>query len=139
MVSAAIAREPDVHDTRLPRPAQPVHRFRHLVIESRDGLPRRRGLVTGRGGDEDASVTCPRVVVFDIGGVLVDFDYRRPCRTLFSCDADVEHFLTDVLGDAYHLERDRGIPMAETAARWCQRHPEFSDQIRSFTQRLPEM
>jgi 2-haloacid dehalogenase len=81
----------------------------------------------------------PRVVVFDVGGVLIDFDYRRPCEGLFEHDAEVEHFLTNVLGDAYHEERDLGIPMADTADRWCARHPGHANQIHAFSAQLSEM
>jgi 2-haloacid dehalogenase len=69
----------------------------------------------------------------------VDFDYRRPCQGLFEHKREVEHFLAEVLGEAYHRERDLGIPMSDTAVRWCELHPDYSDQIRAFTGRLHEM
>jgi len=80
----------------------------------------------------------PRVVVFDVGGVLVDGDYRVLCRKLLADDAEVEHFLTTVLGPGFHEERDRGIPMAESASAWSKRHPRYADAIHAFCARFPE-
>jgi len=76
--------------------------------------------------------------VFDVGGVLVDGDYRVLCRKFLTDDAEVEHFLTSVLGAAFHEERDRGALMAETTAVWSARHPEWADAIKTFCARFPE-
>jgi 2-haloacid dehalogenase len=80
-----------------------------------------------------------RTVVFDIGGVLIDADYRLLCRKFFGGDAEVEFFLTEILGTEFHHQRDRGVPMAETAAEWSRRHPDYESVIHEFCDRFPEM
>jgi 2-haloacid dehalogenase len=80
-----------------------------------------------------------RAVVFDVGGVLIDADYRLLVRKLFEGDAEVEFFLTEVLGTEFHQQRDRGVPMAETAAAWSLRHPDYESVIYEFCDRFPEM
>jgi 2-haloacid dehalogenase len=79
-----------------------------------------------------------RTVVFDIGGVLIDADYRLLVRKLFDGDAEVEFFLAEVLGAEFHHQRDRGVPMAETAAEWALRHPDYEAVIHEFCNRFPE-
>ena len=78
-------------------------------------------------------------VVFDVGGVLVDSDYRVLCRKLFDDEAEIDHFLADVLGPAFHEERDLGVPMAEIAARWSLVHPRYEREIHAFGDRFPEV
>jgi len=80
-----------------------------------------------------------RAVVFDIGGVLVDYDLRRFCRQFLADDEEVEFFLGEVLGEAFHRERDLGVPMAQTAAEWSRRHPSYETAINAFNDRFPEM
>ena len=78
-------------------------------------------------------------VVFDVGGVLVDGDYRLLTRKLLESEAEVEFFLVEVLGDEFHLERDRGALMADVAAEWSRRYPEYESVIHEFGDRFPEM
>jgi 2-haloacid dehalogenase len=80
-----------------------------------------------------------RTVVFDVGGVLIDADYRLLCRQLIDGDAEVEFFLAEVLGAEFHLQRDRGVPMADSAAEWALRHPDYESVIHEFCDRFPEM
>ena len=80
----------------------------------------------------------PHIVVFDVGGVLIDADYRVLCRKFLADDAEIEHFLTEVLGPDFHRERDRGVPMAETITEWSARHPAHADAIQTFCTRFPE-
>jgi 2-haloacid dehalogenase len=79
-----------------------------------------------------------RTVVFDVGGVLIDADYRLLCRKLFDDDAEMEFFLAEVLGSEFHHERDRGVAMAESAAEWSLRHPDYESVIYEFCDRFPE-
>jgi 2-haloacid dehalogenase len=80
-----------------------------------------------------------RTVVFDVGGVLIDADYRLLCRKLLDGDAEVEFFLAEVLGAEFHHQRDRGVPMADTAAEWSLRHPDYESVIHGFCDRFLEM
>ena len=59
------------------------------------------------------TAAAPRAVVFDVGGVLIDADYRHLCRKLL--EGDVQHnveaargvgFRSTVFTDAEHSRRD---------------------------------
>ena len=56
-------------------------------------------------------------VVFDLGGVLIDWNPRYLYRTLFGGDtAAMEHFLTHVCSPAWNHQQDAGRSFAEGCA-----------------------
>jgi len=71
--------------------------------------------------------------------VLIDFDFRQLCRGFFDSDAETEFFLAEVLGEEFHLQRDRGVPVGETAAEWSRRYPVYASAIQEFCERFPEV
>ncbi|MDP7157602.1 MAG: HAD family phosphatase, partial [SAR324 cluster bacterium] len=52
-------------------------------------------------------------VVFDLGGVLIDWNPRYLYRKLLSHDAEVERFLNEVCTDEWIMQMDAGLPMSE--------------------------
>lgn len=78
-------------------------------------------------------------VVFDVGGVLVDWDPRNVYRELFDDTAEMESFLAEVCNEAWILEQDRGRPMSEGVAALTALHPDKADLIDAFWTRWPEM
>jgi 2-haloacid dehalogenase len=78
-------------------------------------------------------------IVFDIGGVLLDWDPRHLYRKIFADPVEMEWFLTEVCPPAWNLEQDRGRPWPEAEAEAIARHPNSAAQIRAFRARWPEM
>jgi 2-haloacid dehalogenase len=78
-------------------------------------------------------------VVFDIGGVLLDWDPRHLYRKLFSDDSEMERFLREVCTPEWHEPHDLGVPTAESCHLLASRNPEFSDQIWAWSNRSEEM
>lgn len=78
-------------------------------------------------------------VVFDLGGVLVDWNPRYLYRKLFRLEADMEDFLARVCTMDWNLEQDRGRPWAEAVAMLQARFPEHAQAIAAYHQRWPEM
>jgi 2-haloacid dehalogenase len=82
----------------------------------------------------------PTVVVFDLGGVLVDWDPRYLYRKLFDGDEEaMEQFLAEVCTPAWNDEQDRGRPFAEAAALLVRDHPHRRELIEAWPARYPEM
>ncbi|MDE1963384.1 MAG: HAD family phosphatase [Xanthomonadaceae bacterium] len=77
-------------------------------------------------------------VVFDLGGVLVDWDPRYLYRTLFDDKAAMERFLAEVCTPAWNLAQDAGRPWAEAVATLSAQHPAFAREIAAFHARWPE-
>ena len=77
-------------------------------------------------------------VVFDLGGVLIDWDPRYLYRTLLPDEAAVENFLAEVDFMAWNLEQDRGRPWPEAVAELSALHPDRAGLIESYDQRWRE-
>lgn len=78
-------------------------------------------------------------VVFDLGGVLLDWDPRHLYRKLFADEADMERFLAEICTPAWHLDHDAGEPMLPSCLRLAESHPERRDLIMAWAERSEEM
>jgi 2-haloacid dehalogenase len=79
------------------------------------------------------------LVLFDLGGVLIDWEPRRLYRKLFADEAAMEAFLATVCTPAWNLELDRGRPFAEAVAELARQHPEQRELIEAYHGRWIEM
>jgi 2-haloacid dehalogenase len=80
----------------------------------------------------------PTTVVFDLGGVLIEWDPRYLYRTLFDDEAAMEAFLAEVTTPEWNAAQDAGRPWAEAVRSLADRHPEHRDLIEAYHQRWPE-
>jgi 2-haloacid dehalogenase len=81
-----------------------------------------------------------RIVVFDIGGVLLDWNPRHLYRKLFAGDeAAMEDFLANVCTVEWNERQDAGRPFAEAHAELLPRHADKSHLIEAFGKRFDEM
>jgi 2-haloacid dehalogenase len=78
-------------------------------------------------------------VVFDVGGVLLDWNPRHLYRKLFADEAEMELFLTEICSPAWHAPHDRGVSTAASCAELAARHPQFSELIWAWSTRSEEM
>jgi 2-haloacid dehalogenase len=79
-------------------------------------------------------------VVFDLGGVLIDWDPRHLYRQLFDGDeAAMERFLAEVCNSEWNVRQDAGRPFAEAVAELVLCHPEQRALIEAYHLRWPEM
>lgn len=78
-------------------------------------------------------------VVFDLGGVLVDWDPRYLLRKIMpGREAEMETILRDVLNHDWNLERDRGDSWPDAMARLKAEHPQWTDIFDVYTERWDE-
>jgi 2-haloacid dehalogenase len=80
-----------------------------------------------------------KAVVFDLGGVLIDWDPRYLYRKLLADEAAVEEFLATVCTPEWNAEQDRGRPFAEGVAELVERHPAHAAAIAAYAERWSEM
>jgi len=81
----------------------------------------------------------PTAVVFDLGGVLIDWNPRYLYRTLFGGDtAAMEHFLTHVCSPAWNHEQDAGRSFADGRAVLAREFPEALPFIEAWRERFDE-
>jgi 2-haloacid dehalogenase len=79
-----------------------------------------------------------KIVVFDIGKVLIDWDPRHLYRTMFTDDTEMETFLREVCARDWILELDRGKPFAEAVTERIALFPHYEREIRAFDERWHE-
>jgi 2-haloacid dehalogenase len=78
-------------------------------------------------------------VVFDIGGVLIDWNPRHLYRKLLAEEAEMERFLTEVCTPSWNERQDAGRPFAEAVASLIVEQPEHVELIRAYHERWEEM
>jgi 2-haloacid dehalogenase len=82
----------------------------------------------------------PSVAVFDLGGVLIDWNPRHLYRKLFAGDdAAMEHFLANVCTTSWNSRQDAGRTFAEACASLKLEHPNHGDLIDAWFARQDEM
>ncbi|HEY3311853.1 MAG TPA: HAD family phosphatase [Anaerolineales bacterium] len=78
-------------------------------------------------------------LVFDFGGVLLDWDPRRLFIKLFDGDTEaMEKFITEVDFFGWNFEQDRGRTFAEGVAELSARFPHYAEVINAYDVRWEE-
>jgi len=85
------------------------------------------------------SATRRSVVIFDLGGVLLDWNPRYLYRKLIPDEAECERFLAEVCHPEWNVAQDGGRSFAEAEADAIARHPDKADLIRAWRPRFAEM
>ena len=79
-------------------------------------------------------------VVFDLGGVLLDWNPRYLYRKLFDGDdAAMERFLAEVCTMEWHHAHDLGVPPERTCPPLVEAHPGQAELIWAWPRRSEEM
>jgi 2-haloacid dehalogenase len=78
-------------------------------------------------------------VVFDLGGVVLDWDPLHLYEKVFADPEDARRFLAEVCTLEWHAQHDLGTPMDETIPALCAEHPHHADAIRAWRERYIEM
>jgi len=81
----------------------------------------------------------PSVVVFDFGGVLVDWNPRHLYRKLIPEAVEMERFLAEVTTREWHMVQDHGGDPVEATRQLQAQHPDKRDLIAAFYGRFDEM
>lgn len=78
-------------------------------------------------------------MVFDLGGVLIDWDPRYLYRRLLASEEEVERFLGTVCTPEWNRAQDAGRSWAEAVDTLAARHPDQAGLIAAYRDRWPEM
>jgi len=80
-----------------------------------------------------------KFVIFDFGGVLIDWNPRYLYRKLISDEDSIEKFLTTVCTQEWNERQDAGRPWSEAVAELIERTPHQRSLIEAYWHRWPEM
>jgi 2-haloacid dehalogenase len=78
-------------------------------------------------------------IVFDIGGVLLDWNPRYLYRRLMDDEEAMERFLGEVCTMEWHEANDLGVPFEVTCAQLAAEHPQHAELIWAWGRRSEEM
>jgi 2-haloacid dehalogenase len=78
-------------------------------------------------------------IVFDFGGVLIDWNPRHLYRNVFNDNAEMENFLKNICTSEWNAKQDAGRSFTEATEELVQLHPEYEPEIRRYYDNWPEM
>ena len=73
-----------------------------------------------------------RNIIFDFGGVLLDWNPRYLYREYFHDDAKMEWFLANVCNADWNIQQDAGRPFSEAVSLLEKKYPEWAEPIRMY-------
>lgn len=71
-------------------------------------------------------------IVFDFGGVLVDWNPRHLYKNHFTDEKEMEYFLKNICTDEWNVEQDRGRALSEGTYLLQKKFPEYHSLIQLF-------
>jgi 2-haloacid dehalogenase len=80
-----------------------------------------------------------QTVVFDVGGVLLDWDPRHLYRKLFDDPAAMADFLGRICTPQWHRAHDLGADTVQSCRELARTYPEHADLIMAWAERGEEM
>jgi len=78
-------------------------------------------------------------IIFDLGGVLIDWNPKYVYRTIFDTDLEVDRFLNDICTMSWNVQQDAGRPLAEATELLVRQHPKWTTEIKAYYSRWEEM
>lgn len=79
-------------------------------------------------------------IIFDLGGVLIDWNPRHLYRQLFNGnETKMDYFLTIVCSQEWNSKQDAGYPFSQAVADRIKLFPEYEPYIRAYFSRWEEM
>ena len=80
-----------------------------------------------------------KTIVFDIGGVLLDWDPRYFYRDIFATEEEMEYFLGNICTRDWNHTLDLGRPWEDAALELVTQHPEYKEHIYMYWDKWLEM
>jgi len=80
-----------------------------------------------------------KIIVFDLGGVLMDWDPRYLYRKIFSDPDEMEYFLREVCSPEWNAQTDVDKSFLDAIDELIPKYPQYEDQIRAYYSRWEEM
>ena len=78
-------------------------------------------------------------VIFDLGGVLIDWNPRYVYRTIFKTEEEIDWFFENVATNDWNENQDAGYPIAKATEELVAQHPEWEKEIKAYYGRWEEM
>lgn len=80
-----------------------------------------------------------KTIVFDLGGVLIDWNPRYLYTKIFAAEEEMEWFLSHVCSPSWNARQDAGRSFAEGILEAKAKYPKYAPQIELYFSRWDEM
>src|SRR5215212_5971306 len=78
-------------------------------------------------------------IIFDLGGVLIDWNPRYVYRTIFDNEEKIDWFFENICTNEWNEHQDSGRSLKEATEELVAKHPEHENEIRAYYDRWEEM
>jgi len=78
-------------------------------------------------------------IIFDLGGVLIDWNPRYVYRTIFKTEEEIDWFFENVATNDWNENQDAGYPIVKATEELIAQHPEWEKEIKAYYGRWTEM
>ena len=78
-------------------------------------------------------------IIFDFGGVLIDWNPAYLYSNVFETEEEMNYFLDNICRYEWNLLQDAGRPVSEATMLLQKEHPKYSEQIAYYYGRWEEM
>lgn len=78
-------------------------------------------------------------IVFDFGGVLMDWEPRYMFRKVFLSEEKMEYFLQNICTMEWNAQFDKGLPFQEGVNERMEKFPKYKEEIQMYKDRWMEM
>jgi 2-haloacid dehalogenase len=78
-------------------------------------------------------------IIFDFGGVLIDWNPRYFYKDVFSDIKEMEYFLSDVWSPQWNMKHDAGFSFSEITHELQELYPEYRNEIEMYQQNWQKM
>src|SRR5215213_4227107 len=78
-------------------------------------------------------------IIFDLGGVLIDWNPRYVYKTIFDSEDKINWFFESICTNEWNENQDAGRSLQEATEELVKKHPEYETEIRAYYGRWEEM
>ena len=78
-------------------------------------------------------------IIFDLGGVLIDWNPRYVYRQIFDTEEKIDWFFENICTNEWNENQDAGRSLKEATEELVAIHPEHENEIRAYYDRWEEM
>ena len=78
-------------------------------------------------------------IIFDLGGVLIDWNPQHLYRKIFDKEEDMLFFLENICTPEWNVQQDAGRTLQEAMISLAAQYPKYTSEIMAFYGRWTEM
>ena len=78
-------------------------------------------------------------IIFDLGGVLIDWNPLYLYRKIFTTEDEIQHFLTEVCHPDWNAQQDAGNSLEKATEERIRKYPHLESEIKAYYGRWSEM